>query len=100
MNPYRRIEILGRCLKELKIKFMRCTRCNSNSVHLQNGQSVWIGYMIAIAFVGYGLKEGDVTSILLTFFIGAAIVFFYKKWVNKKYYCNDCEKSWTEGGFD
>jgi hypothetical protein len=47
-----------------------------------------------------GFQTGDVFSILVTLGIGVAIVFFYKKWKNKKYYCNECEKSWTEGEFD
>jgi hypothetical protein len=79
---------------------MKCGRCNSKNVSSQTSQSVWIGYLLAIVVVSVGFQTGDVYSVLAAFIIGAAIVFFYKKWVNKKYYCNDCEKSWTEGGFD
>lgn len=79
---------------------MRCSQCNSKNVSSQNSQSVWVGYLLAIVVVSYGFQSGDIMSILITFGLGAAIVFFYKKWKNKKYYCNDCDNHWTDGGFD
>lgn len=78
---------------------MRCTRCNSKNVSIKNSQSVWVGYLLALLIVYYGFQSGDVMTILITFGLGAAIVFFYKKWINKKYYCNDCDNQWTTGGF-
>ncbi|GGE15626.1 hypothetical protein GCM10010831_16190 [Psychroflexus salis] len=79
---------------------MRCIRCNSENVSSKTSQSVWIGYLIALAVIYYGFQSGEISSILITIGIGAAIVFFYKKWINIKYYCNDCSKNWTDGGFD
>lgn len=78
---------------------MRCIRCNSKNVNSSTSQSVWIGYLLAFLIVYYGFQSGDVMTILITFGLGAAIVFFYKKWINKKYYCNDCDNHWTTGGF-
>jgi uncharacterized membrane protein len=78
---------------------MRCTRCNSKNVSIKNSQSVWIGYLLAFLLVYYGFQSGDLMTILITFGLGAAIIFFYKKRINKKYYYNDFDNQWTTGGF-
>lgn len=79
---------------------MRCNRCNSKNISTKRTQSIWIGYLLAFLIAYYGFQTGDIMSILITLGIGFAIVFFYKKWVNKKHNCNDCENQWTTGGFD
>jgi hypothetical protein len=79
---------------------MRCTRCDSKNISSKNSQSVWVGYLLAFVVVYYGFQSGDVMNILITLGIGAAIVFFYKKWINTDYYCNDCGNKWSTGGFN
>jgi len=72
---------------------MRCKRCNSKNLSSKHSQSIWIGYLLAFVFVYYGFHSGVVMNILITLSIGAVIFFVYKKWINKKYNCNDCEKT-------
>ncbi len=75
-------------------------RCNSKNVSAQKSQSVWVGYVLAFLVAYFGFQTGSLSSIIITLGIGATIIIFYKKWINKKYYCNECKKSWTDGGFD